>query len=202
MSYWLEVALRHRLAVDAERFDGELVQEYEVRIEASKDPEEDPVVVGQASFCVVKLGLALDAELDALDACDSIDQDVHDLATAALDPDTGQLRDDLVEAFDAPLGDLLLLRRLEIDEAHRGQQLGLVVLDRIIDAFGSGLVVCLPALDGIDPSSAVTSKFRGYLARLGFSPIGSGSTMALSAGFQRPTVSLVPRGGSANDNSR
>jgi hypothetical protein len=195
--YVVQIEMRHTVGV-TDTPESELVIEYTATILAGPDGEEEPVVVGRVAFHVVRVGLALDRDQNALDACDAVGQEVYDLAVAVLDEATGQLREDVAVQFEWTGGDVMLLHHLEVIPEHRGQHLGLVVVDRLIDLFVDGLVVCQPA--GGDDRSA-TARLRRYVRALGFEALDSeDGYYALSTAVRRPSVKLRARPDSANDN--
>lgn len=195
MSYRLDVDMRHSIAV-SESLRYEIVLRYDVRIVALR--EAGDVLAGRASFYVIKLGLAIDHDIDVLDVCDGFDQELHEYALALLDSRTGSVREELIERFELVGDDVMVLREIEIEREHRGRDLALVTIDRLIDLFGDGIVLCRPrSPDGAD----ATKRLQRYARRLGFASLDEEADMfALSTATQRRPVKLRPASPSANDN--
>jgi hypothetical protein len=196
MDYRIQVEMRHTLGV-SDRLEDELILHYEATIIAPSEEGRDLVVAGRATLRVVRLGVAFDRNANALDACDALDQDACDFAAAVLDPETGQMREDLTDQFDWTGGDVMFLQHVEILPGHRGQQLGLVVVDRLIDVFVDGLVVCRPLAPDDDTA---TTRLQRYARQLGFVPLEKGGFFALSTAMKRPPVFLRAVTATANDN--
>jgi hypothetical protein len=185
VDYQILVEMRHTLGV-VEMLDDELVIRYSAAIRAPTDADPD-VVVGRVDFDVVRLGLAVERDLNALDACDALDENAYDTAAAVLDASTGELDRDVADQFDWTGGDLMLVHRVEVVPDHRGRRLGLVVLDRLIDTFVDGLVVCRSVLTEDDTRSS--DRLRSYFKQLGFEEVAGGH-LALSTAHRRPTITL------------
>ena len=95
-------------------------------------------------FYIVKVGTAVNNGVSLSEAIDSITQDVYEYGAAVLDPETDDVRQDLVDRFECIGGDLMFLHLMKIFPAHRGRNLGLVAASRLIDSYATGLVVCRP----------------------------------------------------------
>ena len=205
-----QVSISHGLTVEnlVHRYDAKILDDdLRDEIEGELDPRR---VTGRVEFYVVKLGLAADLGLDALDACDSVSQDVYEYGAAVLDPETGQLKDEITNEFLTMGGDLLILHCATIKPAYRGRDLGLLAAARIIDLFAQGLVVCRPQplqhvgrRDERHPawseSSMQYETFKKtkvqakrslvkHWGRLGFQRVGRTDFYVLSTDQPRPTV--------------
>lgn len=172
--------------------------------------EDDASVVGHARFFLVKLGLATNAGLNALTACDAISQDVYEYGSAVLGPD-GHFKEEIMDAFELIGGTLLILHTMTILPAHRGRNLGLVAASRIIELFGDGLVVCRPQplqhvfdtkehRDSLAPELAydtftkdkrqAKAALQQHWSALGFQRVGRSDFYALSTDEALPNVQL------------
>lgn len=189
----------------------DLVESLEVRI-VRDGAEEEEVSAGKAELFRVRLDLAHNEGLNALEACDAVSQDLCEYAEAVLDPATGALREEICDDFDCIGGDLLVIHLVEILPAHRGSGLGLWVVRRLIEYYGTGLVICRPqplqyvggshvgqqqrsrdpAMEyGRFPGSKALAKtkLRDYWRGVGFEPIGDGEFFVLSAAMRLPDLS-------------
>lgn len=210
MGYRLEVEGRHVLGLDDSMHEGELIQEYAANVIAwDGDDYDGGSVAGTVQFYIVKTGVAMNRGISLIDAIDSIDQDVYEYGAAVLDPETGELRTDLMERFECIGGDLMFLHLMKILPAHRGRDIGLVAASRLIDSYASGLVVCRPqplqhvgddperlANDGMEyegfskDQREAKRKLQRYWARLGFEPISDDGIYALGTASELPAVTL------------
>ncbi len=193
-SYAVHVQMKHSVFVGEPIAEEELVISYKGSIVTVTASGDDPEV-GSISFHVVKLGTALDSGRNGFEVCDAHSADLAEYGASLLDPKTGQLRDDLVKRFEIPGSELMIIDGIEIDADHRGQDLGLLVLDRVIDLYGGGVVACWPRPADVDtPDREVgTRKLQWHAQRLGFVPVTENGVYALSASLRRPKVQLRAR---------
>jgi len=139
--------------------------------------------------------------------------DVLDAESSELEEFCGLLSNDggwsdAIERALMPSGvDLTIFLRLDIDPKWRGNGLGLVVLNRLVEIFGHGGVAALkpfpPQFSGCtDPGWKMSedvpkewrnqlrslSSLREYYGRIGFIPIPRTNLMALSTANGRPSL--------------
>ncbi len=214
MGFSIHVTLAERVSISHGLTVEDLVHEYEAKIlddELEFEDELDPRrVAGTVQFYMVKLGLAADLGMDALDACDSVSQDVCEYGVAVLNPKTGQIKENIADEFLTMGGDLLILHCAKIQPAYRGQDLGLLAAARVIDLFAQGLVICRPQplqhvrpKDELEPAPGDSSmqyerftktkvqakrSLAKHWERLGFERLGKTDFYVLSTDQQRPTV--------------
>ncbi len=165
--------------------------------------------VGWGGFYVVKLGVAINHGLNAFHACDAISQELCDYALAVLDQETGDVRDDTMEQFGFPSGDLLILHILQVLPAFRGWNVGLMAAQQLIEYYGTGLVMCRPQpLQFLGDAErrqyheqmqfdlfqgtrdTAKQKLREHWGKLGFQPIAGTDYLGLNAMNRRPAVTL------------
>lgn len=160
-------------------------------------------IIGWVFARVVQAARAYDDGVALFEVCDSVDQSLHDHASAVYDWDNEGLKTSL---SDGCMGaGILVVESVQIVPARRGQRIGLLAMQRTIDTFGSGcaLVVIKPfplqfgtghdlsstELPGWEERMAMKSysankkealaKLRAYWARLGFERIGKSAYFAL-----------------------
>lgn len=180
------------------------------REDALDDSDPEIRTVGTVSFFIVNRGLAMNEGLNALDACDSVSQDVFEYGAAVLDAG-GSIKEEVARQFECIGGDLMILHCATILPGHRGKNVGLVAARRIIQLYGRGLVVCRPqplqhvgeseSSRDVDPlmeydrfkSTAVAAKraLRRHWECLGFQRIGASDFYALSTEYRLPSVELL-----------
>lgn len=95
------------------------------------DNDDGGSIVGNAEFYIVKFAAAMNRGSSLMDAIDSVKQDVYEYGAAVLDPDTGDIRADLVERFECIGGDFMFLHLMKVLPAHRGRDIGLVAASRL-----------------------------------------------------------------------
>lgn len=215
ISYRLRINSDHSLPVGEELDVEDLVESLEVKIIAYDFKDDTEVETGRALLYLVRLGVAVNNGLNAFNACDSVSQDLYDYASAVLDPETGDVREDVGEEFEYTGGDLLILHLVEIFPAYRGRNLGLVTASRLIDHYGNGLVICRPqplqfACEDApelqrrfrernekmeyhrftESKTAAKKKLQTYWSKLGFQPIADGEFFVLSTVDTLPNVML------------
>jgi hypothetical protein len=111
--------------------------EYVIEIDGSIEFASDtPEVVGRISARVVQAARALNDGEYLFEVCDSVDQSLHDYASAVYDYE----EESIVESIsDGCAGaDVLIVQSIQIIAAHRGRRLGLLAMRRTIDTFGGG----------------------------------------------------------------
>jgi len=191
--------------------------DYVIDIDATvtHQPEEDadPVEVGSLSAHLIQLGRALDAGEPFEDVFDAHGEPLYDLYRKLFDRKKKWLRAAVQDSFEVIGLDILYLERIEIDAAHRGTGLGLVVISRCIDVWEpqQGLVVCRPypmQFDklrkddeawknriGVDAfvkdKDEASQKLCSYWGRLGFKPVPNTDYWALSTVSRRPSIADV-----------
>jgi N-acetylglutamate synthase-like GNAT family acetyltransferase len=191
MNYRLVVETHHEVGLDSPLDESDFVQSYTAQIVGFDDDGQNEVVAGTAGFHVVKLGLAANEGLNAFDGADTVDQELHELSAAVLDEDGDGVREAVATQFEYMGGDLMVIHSIDIEPAHRGHNLALVVADRLIDLYASGIVICRP--QGEDAAS--TTKLQRYFARIGFEPVeGSSGVLGLGTSTERTKVSLLRAG--------
>lgn len=211
VSYRLEIDASHVIGLDGSLTADEIIQHYSVRIIACDGNDYDGVPAGNAEFYIVKVGAAANHEVSLSDAIDSISQDVYEYGAAVLDPETDDLRDDLVDRFECMGGDIMFLHLMKILPGHRGRNVGLVAASRLIDAYANGLVVCRPQPlqhvgapeTNVEDESMEYQRFstdrrnskrklQRYWGRLGFQAINDDGIFALGTARAMPTVEVLP----------
>jgi GNAT superfamily N-acetyltransferase len=145
---------------------------------------------------------------DFSEACDCHSHELLRAYEAVYDASTEEPHKDIPDLHDVCTEGLLLLRRLEVDPAHRGQDLGLAAATRFLDAFhhGCGIAVCKPfPLQFEDPQAerteaalaeqaAAIAKLVKHWGRLGFSLLPKNHwdgarepMMAMNLEYERPS---------------
>lgn len=191
MNYRLVVETQHEVGLDGPLDESDLIQSYTVRIIGTDDDGENEVIAGTAGFHLVKLDLAANEGISPFDAADTVDQELHELSAAVLDEDGDGLRQAVSDQFEYLGGDLMVIHAIDIELAHRGHNLGLVVADRLVDLYANGIVICRPQGD----DAASTTKLQRYFARIGFAPVaGNSAVLGLGTTSERTRVSLLRAG--------
>lgn len=155
------------------------------------DEDETKVTAGRFKAFYIDVGAALNTGTDVFDVFDSHASTV-DFYRAIFDPETLDLSNKLQKLFEEGTGwgNVLILDRLEILPEFRNRNLGLVVMQRLIERLGAGACVVgikpfplqgefTRAKEDVwrsslqlerfaqDPKRA-TKKLRDYYAQLGF----------------------------------
>lgn len=175
----------------------------------------DDTEIGWGSFYRVRLDVAVNCGLNAFDACDAFSHDLHEYAVAVLDPETGDIREDLYEQFNLPPNDLLILHMLEVMPAFRGWNLGLLAVQQIIEYYAQAVVLLRPQplqflhdaarreyhdqmeySSFLAPEEAAKQKIREYWAKLGFQPLDE-DFMILDSTLRRNKITLARLGPSS-----
>lgn len=210
-AYSIKIATEQTFCITDEITTEDILLDYTATIldDSAEEVDEEgqsQAVAGAVDFYVLRIGLALNEGLNALEACDADSQDVYEYGSAVLD-EVGHVKDGLFDNFEYVGGDLLFLHKMEILPAHRGKDLGLLAASRIIDLFAEGLVICRPqplqhVLDEEDyhfkpemnyesfakSKTAAKQALRKYWSRIGFKRIGRSDFYALSTATPRPKV--------------
>lgn len=179
-----------------------------------EDADDEPVVAGKLSFCVVDV---YGAQQFGISLSELFDQtaELWDCYTLLFDPVTETLSTQFEETFDyAPSANILLLNRLEILPTFRKRRIGLAAIARTLTLFGGdcgyAVLKAAPlqfesrnsgeeskrfaemqlAHFGEDKERAL-GKLQAYYARLGFRPIGNDGWMALNLGYERPDMEAL-----------
>lgn len=210
MDYRLEVEEKHVLGLNDSINENELVHEYSAKIIAFTDNDYDGAVAGKAEFYLIKVGTARNRGISLMDTIDCINQDVYEYGAAVIDPETDDVRKNVIERFEYFGGDLMFLHLMEILPAHRGKDVGLVAASRLIESYANGLVVCRPqplqhVSDEPEPEfvahkmeyerfssdrNKAKHKLQKYWARLGFEAISDDGIYALGTATELPEVTL------------
>ena len=148
------------------------------------------ITLGSARFTIVRVGSALNRGVRLRYLFD-VSQEMYDLAAELYDLGSQEFVDSIVQQFPemSTFGDILYLEHLGIRPFARGQNLGLSILDRILQDWDSGcsLVVMQPhplqfaegeknvkELEGLNLDSfsgtfeEATQSLSNYYAKLGF----------------------------------
>lgn len=171
------------------------------------------LLAGRGEFYILRWDLACEREIDVVDACDALDQDVYEYASAVVDCRNGELAEVLQEPA---VRRIMFLHVMAVLPAHRGRQVGLATVERLIDATGVDLVVCKPyplqlrsgddeddddlhglgaemTYEAFAPKATVAMrKLRRHWERLGFVPVNP-THMILNANVRRAAVKLQAR---------
>jgi hypothetical protein len=211
LGYSMHVRLEQRVSLEGELGVEDCVQGvYGKLIDdsiESDDPTDPKRIAGSLSCYIIKLGLATDLGVDALEACDAESQDLLEYGEAVLDPKSGHIKESVAEQFEAAWGDILVIHCATILPAYRGRKLGLFGAKRMIELFGHGLVVCRPQplqhvpafahrtdetgmrYDLFAKSKTEAKKtLRAYWSQLGFERIGRSDFFGLSLARRLPDI--------------
>lgn len=211
-SYQIKLSFEHTSWIARDLDLDDLVLQYDARIVHETDPDDDDAgeTVGKVQFYVVKLGLAMNESMNAMQACDAVSHDVYGYGGAVLRKD-GTFRTEIANRFELAGGDLLILHTVTVVPAHRGHDLGLLAASRIIDLFGEGFVMCKPQpLQHVrdtdehraslapelrydlftKPRTAAKAALQHHWGRLGFQRIGRTDFYGLSTSVPRPPLQL------------
>ncbi len=208
MRYRLEIEGTHVLRLDDSLDVDDVVQGYTAKITCD-DADSEGTIAGNVEFFVVKVATAANNGISLTGAIDAITQDVYEYGAAVVDPETDDVRQDLLDRFECFGGDLMFLHIMKVLPAHRGRDVGLVAASRLIDCYANGLVVCRPqplqtvgdrpAADddgameyqrfSTDPREG-KRKLQRHWARIGFEPITEDGIYALGTASTLPTVKL------------
>jgi hypothetical protein len=147
---------------------------------------------GRISASLVQYGGALDHGIAAEQLGDGISGSLAEYWEQLFDVDAGRWKDGIREEFEIAGSDLLIIDYVELDPILRGHALGLAVVRRTIEIFGSGcgLVACKPwplqftpafasnrkRLERLQPPTLAQDeavrKLRLYWSKAGFWPLG------------------------------
>jgi hypothetical protein len=98
-------------------------------------------LVGRIEARIIQANRAFEDRMSLFEVCDSIDQEIHEAASAVYDYDA--------QAIDARLSDgcaganVLYLETAQVVPSHRGRGLGLLATLRTIETFGAGVALAL-----------------------------------------------------------
>lgn len=174
-------------------------------------------VVGQISARRLQAGRAYEDGMSLFEICDSVDQSLHDYASAVYDFDEESILESISDGCSG--ADLLIVESIQILPAHRGNRLGLFAMRRTIDTVGDGCAVVvikpfpLQYSTARDLSSAQRpewetqmamqsftatekagfAKLRKHWAQLGFKRIGRTDYFALDMQVKRPSYEELLR---------
>ncbi len=163
---------RIRFEFDQRLIDSEDPHEFITEITGTlnvynEDTEAFDIPVGHISVHKVELGRALDAKASLFDIFDCRNSELHALYGHLFD-DKNDFHQHLEDIVHPGFGsDLLIVERVEIDPEHRGQDLGLLLASRAIDAFADGCqyVVTIPSplqFGLYSEASAKDRKIKGF----------------------------------------
>jgi len=173
-----------------EEFDDEgLLTRIEASIECLDDEDDDePEVVGHLCAVLINVTRACNEGLGIWEACDADSEDLVDAFGAVWDPEKDNYIAGALDGF----GDALYIDQLHIVEKFRGQGLGLLVVQRLLDAF-SGVVVALvhPVPADKSPDDPLFKeaqlKLQRYWERLDFCAVGQTGVFMQDTAQKRPT---------------
>ena len=188
----------------------------EIRLRSANDDSASEVV-GWIDARVVQAGRACNDGEPLFDVCDTIDQELHDYASAVYDYDSESIRESISDGCAG--ADILIVETIKILPAHRGRRLGLLAMRRTIDTFGEGCAAVviepfpLQFSRHPDPSSRkhldwharmgmqlfdmnevnAVAKLRKYWAQSGFRRIGKTKYFALDLQQPQPRLQELLR---------
>lgn len=181
----------------------------EIRVR-SADDDSASEVVGWIDARVVQAGRACNDGEALFEVCDTIDQELHDYASAVYDFDSESIRESISDGCAGT--DILIVETIKILPAHRGRRLGLLAMRRTIDTFGEGCAAVviepfplqfsrhLSSREHLDWHARMgmqlfetnevkaVAKLRKYWAQSGFRRIGKTKYFVLD--LQQPQPSL------------
>lgn len=128
-------------------FEDRFLQEWSISanwLDENGKPLEE---VGTASIIIVDLGEAWGAGVHPYEVCDAASADLETIAAVIFDSSTGELTPELEKKLNFPGGAMLVLDRVRIVPAFRGQGAGVLVAALAIDTLSRGcsFAVCYPA---------------------------------------------------------
>ena len=205
----LRIKCEQDLPLDGDYMEEDMIEVFTGAIVARDRELDTETEVGWGTFYIVRLDVAINVGINGFEACDAMSQDLLEYASAVLDPATGNIREDILEEFECPPFDLLVLHMLEVLPAFRGWNIGLLAAQQVIEYYAKGLVLLRPQplqfLDPMErreyydqmeysrfitPREPARQKLRDHWAQLGFKPIDDGEFLALDATLRRDKVHL------------
>jgi hypothetical protein len=172
--------------------------------------DDDPVRVGTISFWIIDPDRAVEGGFSTYDAFDAPTSETADILSLLnpLDPLESGERAEFASATIKALREepyslkTLLFSRMEIEPKWRGQGIGLIAVNSIIDCFGStcAVVVCKPFpiqfencvtkdnhSEYVEARSAITKYWR----RLGSRSVKGTRLMVLNPSMRRPSLEKI-----------
>lgn len=190
-NYGIHFSVEQRLSASAEPAEYIVEIEGDIRAQSNAAAQES---VGWLSARVVRAQRAVDDGESLFDVCDSVDQDLHESASAVYDYDRSGIKESI---SDDCIGiDILIVDSIQIIAGHRGKGLGHLAMRRAVDTFGHGcaLVVIQPfPLQFSIPPDRVPRRVAGRDAKMGWQSLHRNKNVALARlrnywkqmGFQR-----------------
>jgi hypothetical protein len=169
------------------------------------DIVEETRVIGAGRLFRINADLAYDNDESIHLICDYM-QNTMDCADALYDYDTEGFSEKVDQLFDhiPRTSNVLLIDRMEIEQAHRGRMIGLIVMLKLIRRYGKGcsLVAIKPFPLQYDGKVAGQEealerdreKLVRYYSRLGFQRIRGADFYAISLANELPTEQGLLRG--------
>jgi hypothetical protein len=169
---------------------------------------------GHIGASLVQFAEALDRGINAERVGDGISGDISEYWEHLFDAETGYLKEDIQNEFEAVDLDLLIIDYVAIYPEFRGIGIAESAIHRMIDIFGTGcgLAACKPwplqftpsvasdqealerlALPNVSKGEAIR-KLRSYWSRLGFWPLGDTGIYLLSVSQRGCDASSRDRG--------
>lgn len=181
--YRVNFKISERTLIDGPENE-DLIHDFTGQIVHRSEQEEEEggkgAVVGKVWGARLDVGGALDRKCSLFDVCDGRSQELYDYYEALFNTTT----DEYLEQFAlGSFGDLLIVYGVEIDQKHRGLNLGLLAMLQAIRVFGGGCALAAIKPFPLQFSSNVTEKnkleflraqkkLRAYWTRLGFAQVG------------------------------
>jgi hypothetical protein len=167
-------------------------------------------LAGTAEGFLIRVSNAINDRICIIDEADGISHDAYEYAITVIKPGTNEWRRSVERQFpDVFDHDLLTIMKMEIKPEHRGQQVGLLTMLRIMQMMsgGCGLVVIKPwPLQYMGELSETFTekdkkvafqKLRAYWGRLGFERIGKTDFYGFPQSHPLPTLKSIVEADSA-----
>lgn len=181
-----------RSSLHEEYVDADFVHSILGKISARSEDRGEEEDAGYIRASLVQFGEAADRGISTERLGDGIDGNVAEYWEFLFDLNTGCLKEEVQNEYEASGCDLLIIDYMEISPQFRGTGVGPIAIDRTIDIFGPvcGLVACKPwplqftPAFGRDPKAlnrlkvpdvgqrAAVRKLRAYWSKLGFCALG------------------------------
>ncbi len=158
---------------------------------------EDEVEAGKMKLYLTRFAPARAAGWTVFDVLDAENGDTAEFLALF---DGGDWTEEVTESFEPFSSDLLIIDRVEVDQAYRGHGVGLLAVRTAIECFGDGCGIIgiypfpLQFTRGREPESPdeekslceARAKVAAYWERLGFQRVGATGVWALSTTFEPP----------------
>ncbi|AUX42154.1 uncharacterized protein SOCE26_035810 [Sorangium cellulosum] len=206
-SYDVRFTVERTLAATGEPSDYVIEIHGDIRIDSNHNA---PEAIGWIQARRVQAGRACNDGESLFEVCDSVDQSLHEYASAVYDYEEESILDSI---SDGCVGaDILIVESIQIVAAHRGRRLGLLAMRRTVDTFGDGCAAVVikpfPLQFSAHPNrssrarpepetqmdmasfvggeKAAFAKLRKYWKQLGFRRIGKTEYFALDLQSKQP----------------